>query len=69
MLTDDQLDRALHCTTEEWTAPGDGTLFDLWCRHVGIEPNTYEGRIAYAAFKAARDYVLARWAADECKRQ
>lgn len=60
-ITRDQLDRALHCTVEEWSA-GEGTLFDLWCRHVGIGPNTYEGKIAYAAFKAARNYFLAEGA-------
>jgi hypothetical protein len=60
-LSDDQLDRALISTSKDWANRTDTlghTQFDLWCRHVGIEPNTYECSIAYAAWKTARDYFL-----------
>jgi hypothetical protein len=56
-LSDEQLARALD-GVEDWLAHPPATLFDLWCRHVGIEPNTYESAIAYGAFSAARDYFL-----------
>jgi hypothetical protein len=56
-LSDEQLARALD-GVKEWLTHPPATLFDLWCRHVGIEPNTYESAIAYGAFSAARDYFL-----------
>ncbi len=59
-LSDDQIERALTSAVDEWCNSNDRTLFDLWCRHVGIEPNTYESAIAYGAFSAARDYFMAR---------
>lgn len=56
-LSDEQLARAVD-GVEKWCVPPLTTLFDLWCRHVGIEPNTYESTIAFGAFSAARDYFL-----------
>lgn len=58
-LSEAQLERALHSPVEAWCDSTDGTLFDLWCQHVGIEPNTYESAITFAAFSAAREYFLA----------
>ena len=57
-LSDDQIHRALDSTSANWCDSSGATLFDLWCRHVGIEPNTYESSIAYVAWNAARDYFL-----------
>lgn len=57
-LSTDQLDHALQSEASDWNSEPTGTLFDLWCRHVGIEPNTYESAIAYAAFSAARDHFM-----------